>query len=426
MSGASSQKTLADRCTSTVKTFILACILVTISGTLPSIASEAPALLPIADLSHRQCVNILALGADREGKNDAGPAFRSAIEANSMPAICVYFPKGTYRFASAPVVTLPMDSAYRSAAVAIIGDGSGLTILQPDPDVNGLTIHLNGSQQSFHIRDLSIVASNKGKSSTGLSIYQDKARSPNPAQSDIIGVSIHGKDGINGTYRFDRGIYLHQVSNVNLMNTAIVGSSDGAPYATVGTCLYLDGSHDSIPVQINIVSSQINSCQHGIHYGPYVQGIQILASNFVGNSVAIYQPDGNKGNDQLSIVGSQFNSGDRNIFLRSAIGGVSITGNDFYLADSGTASIEMLGVQFSIQGNCFIQLGAPRGSAISIGHYLLDAGIITGNSFDNFKIGLLLQDGSDKVNVQSNAYSNIATMNVIDKGRHNVIGGGSP
>lgn len=371
------------------------------------------------------CIDIRRYGADGQGNHDTASAFQAAVRASGPDAICVYFPAGRYRFSNSPTVSLGSGTHHLAAAITIQGDGAGLSRLQFDPGVSGPALRLNGPQQSFHIRDLSILAGGKNTDATGLSVIQEGPSPPNPAQSDITGVSIHGIDGYGADDRFDRGIYLHQVSNVNLANTVIAGSPDKAPYASSGTCLHIDGSATSIPVQINIIGSQINFCGHGIHYGPYLQGLQIVGSNFVGNGTAIYQPVGNQGNDQLSVVGSQFNSGTRNITLNAPIDGVIISASDFYLAETGSASLEMPGVQFVVQGNTFIQLGTPRATAIAIGPFLLDAGIITGNNFKNFNTAVLLQPRSSHVNVQSNSYSDIKSEKVVDRGNGNTIGGGS-
>lgn len=377
-------------------------------------------------VDRRPCIDILTYGGDRNGRADNAEAFRAAVAAANPQAICIYFPSGTYRFASSPAIALSSSPESRAAAVMIIGDGTALSRLRPDPDVDGLALHLRGPQQSFHIRDLSILATNKSNSAIGIAVRQDNARLPNPAQSDITSVSVHGSDGIGATNRFGRGILLDQISNVTLTNVSVVGSPDGKPYASDGICLETRGSPGAIPVQINVISSQFNDCGNGIEYGAYVQGVQILASNFVGNGTAIYQPPNVRGNDQLSIVSSQFNSGARNIYLQSPIDGVSIIGSDFYLSNQGLSSIDIPGVQFSIQGNCFIQLGNVHTTAITIGHYMLDAGVVTGNTFKNFDIAITLRPDSRNVNVQSNAYSNISTRAVLNKGISNVIGGGSP
>lgn len=370
-----------------------------------------------------RCVDILRHGADRTGVRDSAAAFRAAVAASDGAAICIYLPGGTYRFSSSPTVTLRADDP--DAAIAIRGDGDGLSRMAFDADVSGPVLRLNGSRQNFHIRDISILAGGKNKAATGLAIIQQGAPSLNPAQSDITGVTIRGKDGFGASDRFARGIYLHQVSSVTLTNTVINGSPDDAPYATQGICLSVDGRAASIPVQINIVSSQINHCGVGLRYGPYLQGVQIIGSNFVGNGTAIHQPAGNVGNDQLAVTASQFNSGLHNILLEAPIDGVTIGANDFYLGEGGAASLAMPGVQFAIQGNTFIQLGAARATAITVGAFVLDAGVITGNSFNNFATAILLQPGSARVNVQSNAYSDIKAEKVIDRGKGNVLGGGS-
>lgn len=372
-----------------------------------------------------RCVDILDYGADNQGERDSAQAFQAAVQAGAADAICVYIPKGTYRFRSSPTISLPGDKGHEAEAITLRGDGAGVSKLLFDADVNGLALRLNGPRQSFHIRDISILANGNSEATIGLSVMQRGATSPNPAQSDITGVSIHGNDGPGSENSFGRGIYLHQVSNVNVINTAIAGSPDKAPYASRGTCLDMEGTAGSIPIQINIIGSQINYCGHGIHYGSYLQGLQIVGSNFVGNGTAIYQPAGNTGNDQLAITASQFNSGERNIFLSAAIDGVSISASDFYLSQTGSASVEIPGVQFAIQGNTFIQLGSPKATAIAIGPFLLDAGIITGNNFENFNTAVVLQPRSSRVNVQSNAYSNILSEKVVDRGNGNTIGGGS-
>lgn len=381
--------------------------------------SQAPPSIQV------RCIDITNYGADRSGVRDNAAAFRSALAAADSQVICIHFPAGTYRFASSPRITLRAAVQFRAAAVTITGDGAGVSKLKPDPDVNGLIVELTGPQQSFHIRDLSILAGNKSRSADGIAIRQERTPLPNPAQSDITGVSIHGSDGVGAANRFAHGIFLDQVSNVGLINVAISGSPDGGPYASEGTCLLTQGRADAIPVQINIVASQLNYCGKGIVYGPYVQGIQIVASNFVGNATAVYQPPNSPGNDQLSISASQFNSGQRNIFLQSPIDGVSISASDFYLSDKGVASVEMPGVQFAIQGNCFIQLGKVHTIALVIGAYMIDAGVVTGNTFKNFDVAINLRHGSRKVNVQSNAYSEIASTPVLDQGTENSVGGGS-
>lgn len=279
------------------------------------------------------CANILAYGGDRSGRRDNAPAFREAAGAGDPDAVCVHIPAGTYRFASSPALTA---GAALDAAIAITGDGAGLSRLLFDAGVSGPALHLTKRRQSFAIRDLSILGGSAGEEATGLSVVQSGAPDSNPAPSEIRGVVVRGRDGFGGVDRFATGIALHRVSNVTLANVTIAGSPDGAPYATRGVCLLIDGTADAIPIQINIVAAQINHCGRGLVYGPYLQGVQIVASNFTGNGTAIHQPAGNVGNDQLAITASQFNSGLHDILLEAPIDGVTIGASHFYLAETGS------------------------------------------------------------------------------------------
>lgn len=226
-------------------------------------SSHMEASTPMKAERQFRCVDILDYGADNQGERDSAQAFLAAAQAGAANAICVYIPAGTYRFRSSPTISLPGDKGHEADAITLRGDGAGLSRLLFDADVNGLALRLNGPRQSFHIRDISILASGNSEATIGLSVMQQGASAPNPAQSDITGVSIHGKDGPGAENSFGRGIYLHQVSNVNVINTAIAGSPDKAPYASRGTCLYMEGTAGSIPIQINIIGSQINYCGHG-------------------------------------------------------------------------------------------------------------------------------------------------------------------
>lgn len=251
----------------------------------------------------------------------------------------------------------------------------------------------------------------------------------NSAQSHIDHATIRGADGFNQAYRWGRGVSLYQVSNVNVSDTTIVGSSDGAAYASDGVCLIAEGTAAVLPVQINVVSSQMNYCKYGIYYGNYLQGLQVSASNFVGNSHGIFLPSGQFGNDQLSVTGSQFNNSVTDIYTASLIDGVTLTGNDFYGGMvSGTICVNLNHTdQFSIVGNTFINFGAvgPNQNAIVINDYVASSGIITGNVFkNNFVTAIWLTPCSRRVNVQSNSYFGQANF-VINQGINNSVGGGS-
>jgi len=97
---------------------------------------------------------------------------------------------------------------------------------------------------------------------------------------------VRGNDGYNSAFRFGIGISIFGASNVNFQNVAVIGSTDGAAYGSAGTCLQNTGSSILLPVQFNLVASQFNDVASYIVWD-LCAGIQISASNFVGNGTAI-------------------------------------------------------------------------------------------------------------------------------------------
>ena len=382
---------------------------------------------PFVNAQTVDCKNVTAYGADPTGASSSNLAFNNAVASTNGRNICIYFPAGNYRFTAPLQVSLTSTNA--TASVTIQGDGSETTQLRFEPDITGINITLNAQWQSFHVKDLSVLAGNKSTVTHGIAVNNNSGIL-NSAQSHISHVTVRGADGYNQSFRWARGVGLYRVSNVNVSDTTIVGSSDGAAYASTGACLIAEGTQAVLPVQINVVSSQLNYCQYGIYYGNYLQGVQVTATNFVGNSFGLYLPSGQVGNDQLSISASQFNNSVSDIYTASLIDGVTITGNVLYGgAVSGTIPVNLNHTdQFSIVGNTFINLGpnGPNQNAIVINDYVASSGVITGNVFKNgFVTAIWLTPSSQRVNVQSNSYFGQPNT-VINQGTNNTIGGGTP
>ena len=370
------------------------------------------------------CANILAYGGDRTGAVDNSVAFSAAVSASPAGQACVYLPAGTYLFSSTPTISLPSGSALASAMIK--GDGSGVTNIKMAAGISGPTFLINARQQTFHVRDLSVLASAAENSAAGISATMTVDATPMPGNSDISDVTVRGSDGYNATNRFATGIALSSISNMTIFNSNVSGSSGGAAYApsNAGVCLSATGSSARVPVQLQIISTQLNYCGNGFNYGSYLQGVSIVASNFVGDNVGVYQAPSNVGNDQLAITGSQFNSYLYDLALNQTIDGLTITNSDFYITAAGSACVQMsLAGQYAITGNTFIGL-AITSNGIVVSTYGIDAGIITGNQFKTFYTAVWLQSGSQYANVQSNSYIN-DTNTVLNSGTNNTVGGGS-
>ncbi|RMB24888.1 hypothetical protein C8J47_3794 [Sphingomonas sp. PP-F2F-G114-C0414] len=372
------------------------------------------------------CQNITAYGADPSGSSPSNTAFTDAVAATDGTHICVYFPSGRYSFTTRLFVSLPNSSP--NSSVTIKGDGSDTTELRFPSGSDGLVININSPDQSFHIDRLSVVTTAKSNSTNGIAV-NNFSNSINSAQSHIDQVTVRGADGYTDkTSRWGIGINLYQISNTNLTNDTIIGSTNGASFATEGTCFIDRGTVAVFPIQINIIGSQFNFCHYGIVYGDYLQGLQITSSNFVGNGFGVFLSDKNVGNDQLAISSSQFNSSISDIYIGGLIDGVSITGNSFYGARlSGKIAIDIIKpYQFSIIGNAFpTDTGATNQDGIHIGPYQGASGVITGNVFSGPLVtAIYLRPNSQRVNIQSNSYSGVAN-NIVNSGANNMIGGGS-
>ena len=402
------------------------------TGVLQRTGAGAYSLLTSASLDlflPAKCANILSYTTNAtglvSGTVDAASAFNAAVAASNPNAICVYMPAGNYTFSA----TIGVNGGSSStASITVKGDGADSTRLAfTGAAKSGLFVGLNKAQQSFHIRDLSILAgfADTGVTSAGINIQQSgTVPLPNPGQNDISNLTVRGSDGYNATNYFGYGIYSDGASNINFVGVNVVGSASGAAYTnhtTPSSGLYLLSSNSNIvPVQFNVVGSQFNYNNYGIKIGNYVQGLSVNTTNFVGNSYGIYLPSGNTANDQLSVVGSQFNSSSGDIYLASPIDGVAITASDFYLASGGAAAIEMGGYQYAITGNAFIQFPGTAGNGVIIDAYSLDRGTITSNTFNGFLTGVVLNANSSRATVMGNTF-NQTTQNIYNAGTNNDV-----
>jgi hypothetical protein len=80
--------------------------------------------------SQSTTLNMLAFGADPTGIRDSAPAVRTAVASIGTTTATLYFPQGTYRFASHGATA---EECVRIAApISLQGDGPGLTIFTDD------------------------------------------------------------------------------------------------------------------------------------------------------------------------------------------------------------------------------------------------------------------------------------------------------
>jgi hypothetical protein len=83
-----------------------------------------------AAASQNTIVNILAFGADPTGVGDSAAAVRMAVASQGQNRATLYFPKGTYRFASHGATA--EECVRIASSLSLLGDGPGQTIFIDD------------------------------------------------------------------------------------------------------------------------------------------------------------------------------------------------------------------------------------------------------------------------------------------------------
>jgi hypothetical protein len=382
---------------------------------------------------HKFCQSILDYGGNNQGSVDNSAALTATIAASGSSNSCVFLPPGTYAFSGNVSYTLPSATA----SVSILGAGIGLTKLYWAAG-GGLKFSLAGSGNSVHIRDMSFLTGAAGTGNPAISFSNtNNSAQPLPAEiSDVTNVSIHGVDGYALTDYWSQGIFENSWSNINFTNVSITGGGGGGDlsgYSGQGVGVYMTGSSGSgAPpqgVQFNFSSCLFTYLNMGIQYNNWTQGVAVSLSNFVGGKYGIYVNTPSQGQDQLTVIGSQFNDSDAGIYDNIGIAGLMVVGNYFFVPTpaSGNAGIQLAAeYEAVISGNVFQRVGssATGTNGLIVGSNLYAGTMITGNVFTGLGSGIFLQSTSSGNNVQSNSYHANST-NIFDSGTSNVKGGGS-
>lgn len=357
------------------------------------------------------CKSVINYGGDNTGTNDNTTAFLSAISASPSGKACVYFPPGTYIFSGNVSYLLPSTTAQ----LTIIGVGAGQSILKWAGG-GGLSITMpGGSGNAVHIRDLSFLTGSAGGGNPAINLVNaTNTVGPQPTEwSDISNVSIHGSDGYGATNYWATGINVSSWSEINFINDTIVASGNGgslAGYSGQGVGIFLAGNTGtSAPppaVGYNIQNSQLNYVGTAIDIGTEVQGITVTNTGITGGKVGIYCPFGQTADDQLILTGSQINVSDQALNLNN-MGDTLLSANLFLGPQNSTiAQLNNVGV-LSVVGNSFHAISTTGTNGLVISSTTLHyPSTISGNTFLNFGgTAVILQAGSNNVNVQSNSYS---------------------
>jgi len=373
-------------------------------------------------LAQSPCTAITAYGGSPKNPDNRA-ALAAALKASSGGGSCVYFPPGVFTFASNFTYVLPNGSA----SITLTGAGADVTQLYW-PTGGGLTVDYVGTENSVHVRNMSLTTGSVGVgSAVVLSQTNGNAGVADNALSELFDVTIRGADGYSQNDYWGYGVEINQISNVNLAGLVISGPG-GAAYSTKGVGVTLQGSTNNPAVVFNITGATFNYLSQGIVYGQQVEGLTVSQSNFVGDDFGIYVPPNASGLDQMTVLGSQFNCATAGIYVGSYLSNTLFSANLFIVPNTGRGVYLQQAYLYSAMGKSF-NIGSPqKGASYPIGIEVgstAGGGTITGNLFDNMVTAIILDPSSTGANVQSNEYSNDSTM-VENQGTGNTVGGGTP
>ena len=286
----------------------------------------------------------------------------------------VNIPCGTYKITSSLTGTITANSNHIGHALAIIGGGSGCTIIN-FVGSNGFAFTYATPYTPLLMQGMTLTTSAAG-SFVGINIQQNSVcnsdTSNNPTTS-FTDIQFAGSDGPFAFHYWADGILTTNISAINFINDTWTGSS-----GPNGTVISINGSQSFTPcsgpqpaVQFNIVNLAANHFNAGVVYGPQVQGIAITNSNLTSGNISIQVPAGEFDLDELAISNSQFgeSTGGAIINIASPLNSLLITGN-LFIINAGASAIVLNSSGFTITGNVFAGEGPELWPHHQTGHSL--------------------------------------------------------
>lgn len=362
--------------------------------------------------------NITDFGGAGDGVTDNHAAFiacynAAILENPKQPT--VYFPAGTFYFATQPSITLPTTSS-----LALVGLGADVTALLFASGTSGPSITVQDEYTSVHVRDLSFLAGSAG-AGIGLTLTQSAvvAASANTAQSEIINCTFRGSDGYAATNHWTTAVKLNSFSVLNFINDYFVGSSASAAGTGVGTV----GTSSSVGVITNFMGCTFNYLQYGFDYGTWTQGVTFAQCNFLANTYGIHVAASLSGLDQLGVHNCQFGvNASAAIYDATGVADTIIQGN-YFITGTGQIGVDLeIGNLFTINGNSFRSpIASAEGTGVKV-TASTTGGVIVGNSFWELVTGTIIGSSGTNVTLKGNSFVSCTTNVTSANGSNNITG----
>jgi hypothetical protein len=332
-------------------------------------------------------IDVIAYGAVGDGQTNNNSSLQAAFNAAQTTGGFVRFPCGVFKVTVSITALIPASSN-----ITVGGSGQECTQVLFSGS-NGFAFTWANLYSSFNMHDLSIVTDQVG-AYTGLSLTLSGGSA---GQSDefapfqaIDNVAFRGNDlgGAHADY-WATAFYESGVSNIGISGGGCNGSG------SLGICYSVNGdvSTEYYSVAINFNNVGINSCNVGLYYGDYVQGVTFNGVNILcaqGVTTPI-TPGGTL--DNLSMSNSQMNVTTCGVCIydtnTGAAGfvGVYVT-TSLFIVESGATGMILNGNDWIINGNDFGGVANAGGYAVRVLGNAANGGIVSHNHVEGFVKGL--------------------------------------
>lgn len=337
--------------------------------------------------SYSQTIAASGYGCVGDGQTNNDQCLQQLFNA-CLAKCSIQFEAGNFVFNS------PYSYAFTKQgdqAVSIIGRGQGTTTLTFNSGGISLTYSANTNfRNSAHFRDLSFVQSNANVG-TAVSIHGTGSLQVDPTTFD--NVTFQG---------WLLGVLLDTVSTVNFNGVTFnAGSSTNA----TGISLQGNPSIQSYGTQFQIANSQFLGGALGILYGQYIQGVEIINSQFGGGiKTAALVPENITGPTQLAIYNSIIDTSSYGFLIQNAIPAFLYSNNTQTVAANSTGILIQAYATDSIMNSNFFGAGDGSGSFGVYGQSSVGTNMtIAQNNFSGFNAGIYLDKATSGYFVFNNS-----------------------
>jgi hypothetical protein len=368
-------------------------------------------------------LNIQMFGGKGDNSTDNYPPLLAAYTViNARLGGAVYLPAGQYKFVTSPAFTFAADHF----SIRVFGDGAKATSLI-FPTTDGLSFTWFAKQNSVHIESMALLTSTNGQKGLSLIFPGANDQPEDNVNSYIQNVTFMGSDNLveGGANGWGYAFFVDRVSGTNLVNSTVWGGSLITHKGGVGA--FYTGATSVFSVGHNIVNFTSANLTDGVLVGTFVQGVQIINSNFSAcDNSGVRVAAGGSGLAEVSIQGSQITTIGRAIDIESSIQNISVQNNPYIACTIGgvvtAAGTSVTGI---ISGNQFIANDAGAGGGIiidSVSQYGPWGPLnILGNSISGFNFAIVLGANSSGVRSGWNTGLSNNSWDFIDPSSSNNI-----